>query len=199
MMKCKVLAFMGAVFLFAGCKNENIGESAISSKSNISQEVITQSKSFDKASYAGLEHVFKDTENISSDGKFVLLVFGKNGCKWCDRLKEEIKENKQTQEMLLKDFQSYYINLSYSKIHHLDFDGKKDQKETSQLALEYGVRPTPTSIFINSKGEPIFGWPGYFDQKQMQVILEFISSGEYKKAKTQQEFFELLGQKLKEK
>ncbi|WP_051420602.1 thioredoxin family protein [Helicobacter pametensis] len=192
-----ILLAIALIFL-AGCKSENLDAQNIASKSNISQAEIEKAQHFDKASYKGLEHIFKDTGRIASDGKFVLLIFGKNGCQWCERLKEEIGENKQTQEMLQKDFQTYYINLSYSKIHQLDFDGKKSQAETSRLAREYDIRPTPTSIFIDPQGNVIFGWPGYFSQKQMQVILQFIANKEYKQFKDPKEFFAALSAKLKE-
>lgn len=197
-MKFKLCLLFVVGYLFVGCKNERIDSKMLSSQSNISQETIEQSKNLDKASYSGLEHIFKDTENINSDGKFVLLIFGKNNCQWCDRLKDELKENKETQALLKQYFQSYYINLSYSKLHHLDFGGKKMQRDTSELAAEYNIRPTPTSVFLNDQGEAIFAWPGYFSQQQMQIILDFIVSKEYQKAKNQEEFFEMLNKRLKE-
>lgn len=197
-MKIKLCFVFASLLLLVGCKNEKIDSSMLSSKSNISQEMIEQSNHLDRASYAGMEHIFADTENIVSNGRFVLLIFGRNGCHWCERLKEEIKGNQMTQEMLAKDFQTYYINLSYSKLHHLDFDGKIDEKTTRTFGAEYAIRSTPTSIFLDSKGNAILGWPGYFSQEQMQVILQFIASKEYQKAKNQEDFYKMLSQRLKE-
>lgn len=197
MLKVAIVGVIG-VFLLAGCKSDEIKEDSFSSGSKISSEHLAQAQSLDKASYQGLEHIFGDTANISSDGKPVILIFGKNGCQWCDKLKDEIKQNLQTQEMLIQNFKSYYINLSYSKIHNLNYNGKLGKIETIELARQYQIRPTPTSVFLDSDGKPIFSYPGYFTQPQMQAILNFISSKEYKKAKTQEEFFKMLGEKLKE-
>lgn len=198
-MRCgKMILICAVLVFFVGCKNEKLDIKNLASESKISQEAIQKTQSLDKASYAGLEHLFGDTDMIASKSKFVLLIFGKNGCQWCDRLKDEIKADLKTQEMLQKDFQTYYINLSYSKTHQLDFDGKKSQKETMSLARDYGIRPTPTSIFLDSQGNVIFGWPGYFSQAQMQIVLQMIASGEYKKFENPKDFFEALGTKLKE-
>ncbi len=197
-MRFKLWLLLAIGCFFVACKDEKVDSNMISSTSNISQEAIEQSKNLDKTSYAGLEHLFGDTERISSNGKFVLLIFGKNNCQWCDRLKDEIKENKETQALLKQYFQTYYINLSYSKLHYLNFDGQESQRDTAELAMEYSIRPTPTNIFLDSHGQTIFSWPGYFSQSQMQTILGFIASKEYLKAKNQKEFFEILDQKFKE-
>lgn len=195
-MKTKtLLALMASLFL-AGCKNNQISQDTFSSQSNISQKTIEQSQSLDQASYVGLEHIFNDTSNIASDQKFVLLVFGKNNCPWCDRLKEDMKTNYAIQETLLKDFKSYYINLSYSKIHHLDFNGKKSQKETSQLSATYNVRPTPTSVFLDAQGEPVLIWPGYLSPDQFKSVLTFIQTKAYENPKDREEFLKMLQAQL---
>lgn len=182
-MKAKSLIALALLLFFAGCKNNQIDQNAFSSQSNISKDAIQKSQNLDQASYSGLEHLFGDTADISSEQKFVLLVFGKNNCQWCDQLKDDIKASYKTQEALLKDFKSYYINLSYSKLHHLNFNGKKSQKETSQLASTYNVRPTPTSVFLDSQGETLFIYPGYLSPEQFQLVLKFIATEGYKNPK----------------
>lgn len=197
MFKTITLISLG-IFLLAGCKSNEIKDNVISSGPKISKTNLEKAQKLDQASYKGLEHIFGDTANISSDGKPVILIFGKNNCKWCDKLKDEIKENLQTQTMLTKNFKTYYINLSYTKLHNLNYNGKTSQIETIELARNYQIRPTPTSIFLDANGKPIFAYPGYFTQSQMQVILNFIASNEYKKAKNENEFFQMLNDRLKE-
>lgn len=191
-MKTKTLIVLAILIFLTGCKNHQINQNAFSSQSNISQAAIKKSQNLDQTSYAGLEHIFGDTANISSDQKFVLLIFGKNNCPWCDRLKEDIKTNYVIQEALLKDFKSYYINLSYSKLHHLDFNGKKSQKQTSQLSATYNIRPTPTSVFLNPQGEAIFIWPGYLSPDQFQNVLKFITTKGYERPKDRETFLKTL-------
>lgn len=182
--------------LFAGCDNSKIDKETFSTQSNISQEEIKKAQNLDEASYKGLEHIFSNTSEISSNGKFVILIFGKNNCQWCDRLKDDIKEDKSTQELLKKDFKSYYINLSYEKTHNVDFEGKKEKVNSATLASQYNIRPTPTIVFLDKSGKPIVIYPGYLSQVQFKVFLDFIASGEYLKAKNQQEMHQMLQAKL---
>lgn len=196
MKKISLIFCLGILFLFAGCKNEKIDKNTFSTQSNISKEELSKARNLDQASYAGLEHIFSNTENISADGKFVVLIFGKNNCQWCDRLKDDIKDDKNTQEILKKNFKSYYINLSYSKIHHIDFATQKEDVDSMTLASQYDIRPTPTIVFLDKEGKTIVIYPGYLPQKQFQIFLNFISSGEYLKAKSTQELHQMLQAKL---
>lgn len=195
-MKAKILITPAILLFFAGCKNNQINQDVFSSQSNISQAAIKESQNLDQTSYAGLEHIFGDTTNITSDQKFVLLVFGKNNCTWCDRLKEDIKANDAIQKTLLKDFKPYYINLSYSKLHNLDFNGKKSQKQTSQLSATYNIRPTPTIVFLDSQGEAIFIWPGYLSPEQFQNVLKFITAKGYENPNDRENFLKMLQMQL---
>lgn len=196
MPKITLSFFFAMMFVLAGCKDDKIDRSHFSTQSNISQEELQKAQNLDKASYAGLEHVFLDTSKITSDGKYVMLVFGKNNCQWCDRLKDDIKDDKSTQEILLKDFNSYYINLSYGKQHTIEFDGKQSIVDTNTLALQYGIRPTPTIVFLDKNGAPIVIYPGYLPQDKLRIFLNFIASGEYLKAKDQIQMQQMLQEKL---
>lgn len=192
-----ILSFFFIIMvLLTGCKDGKIDENAFSTQSNISQEELQKAQNLDKASYAGLEHLFLDTSKISSDGKYVILIFGKNNCQWCDRLKDELKTNKTTQEILLKNFNSYYINLSYTKEHTLDFKGKQTIVDSATLASQYGIRPTPTIVFLDKNGQPIVIYPGYLPQDKFQIFLNFIASAEYLKAKDQIQMHQMLQKKL---
>lgn len=196
-MKKIAFAFcLGALFLFGGCDNNKIDKETFSTQSNITQEELKKAQNLDEASYKGLEHIFSNTSEISSDGKFMILIFGKNNCQWCDRLKDDIKEDKSTQEILKKDFKSYYINLSYDKPHKIDFENQKEQINSATLANQYNIRPTPTIVFLDKSGKPIVIYPGYLSQVQFRVFLDIITSGEYLKAKNQQELHQMLQAKL---
>lgn len=196
MKKIGLIFSLGALLLFAGCKDEKIDQNTFSTQSNISKEELNKAQNLDEASYAGLEHIFSNTSEISSDGKYPILIFGKNNCQWCDRLKDDIKEDKSTQEILKKDFKSYYVNLSYNKIHRIDFATQKGDIDSMALATQYSIRPTPTIVFLDKEGKPIVIYPGYLPQVQFRKILDLISSGEYLKAKNPQELHQMIQAKL---
>ena len=165
-----VLVF-GVGVLFNACEDSLV----LSSGNDIDEKTLRDIESMDKVSYAGLENVFLDSKTIDSNGKPTLLIFGKNNCPYCDKLKDDIKTNASMQEILAKNFSAYYINIDYSKLHHLaQFFGKIAPYEmtTLELAQAYQIRPTPTLVFLDSQGMPFFTYPGYLQPKQFSLLLE---------------------------
>lgn len=163
-------AILGLLIL-TGCEE---GKVELSSGNKTSSQALKEAESMDKASYAGLESVFLDTKTISSSGKPMLFIFGKNNCTYCDKIKDDIKADAQLQDLLKSHFATYYINIDYSKIHHISFESDKKpiEMDTTSLAREYGVRPTPTLIFLDSTGRAFFLYPGYLTPAKFQALLE---------------------------
>lgn len=160
------------VLLLLGCKDEKADLDIISKGSPSSKESKEASQNIDKNSYKEILPYLRDNAVIESDGKKgILLMFGSNQCKYCDKLKEEIQDNSTISELIKDDFFSYYINISYQKTHRF-----KDQEIDTQILEEgYGIRSTPTLIFLNPKGEMIFKIVGFMGGEKLRVALEFIS------------------------
>lgn len=167
------------VFLLIGCGDEN--EIKVSKGNN--NAAIDHAESLDKQSYAGLEDVFLDTKNISTqEDKVTLLIFGKNNCVYCDKIKDDIKANDEIKTLLQSHFIPYYINVSYTKIHNLNFVDSKKELSTNALMESYvksPMRPTPTLIFVNAKGESIFELPGYMNADSILKILHYMQSRQW--------------------
>ena len=190
-MSLKIFSFLVLVgVFFLGCKDsEKLDSSNFSSGSEVSQSVMAKHDSLDKKSYEGLEHIFQDTSKIQSNGKFLMLVFGKNNCSYCEKLKKDIKKDTDLQKYISQNFSPYYINIDYEKMHHFNFGEGKEKGEanvpTSQLAALYKIYATPTTVFSDKDGRTILVIPGYLpDYKK---ALEFIVSNSWKKAKDLQE------------
>ena len=175
------------MFFLNACKDEN------------SQNL--ESSELDKNSYLGLEHIFRDTKEISPNGKYMLLIFGANGCKYCEKLKNDIKQDEQLQRIIGQEFSAYYINLSYAKIHNFiigNTDSKTESKTasnatqstikevklpTKKLAQIYGISPTPTIVLSSKEGQSILQYPSYLPPSQFRALLGFITSGKWLEAK----------------
>lgn len=156
--------------LFSACEDSL----NLSSGNDIDEKTLLDIESMDKASYVGLENIFLDSKSIDANGKTTLLIFGKNNCPYCDKLKDDIKASAMLQEILTKDFSAYYINIDYSKLHHLaQFLGRSEptQMTTLEIAKVYKIRPTPTLIFLDSVGIPFFQYPGYLRPKEFGLAL----------------------------
>lgn len=185
-MKKKIFSstlFASLLLCINGCENEEV---KISSGTNLTQEHIQQAENLDKKSYQGLEDVFLDTKTITAKDRIPLLIFGKNNCTYCDKLKNDIKEDSQLKHLLQQYFATYYINVSYSKIHHLEFD-KANSLSTSDLMDTYvtsPLRPTPTLVFLDNKGTPIYELPGYLPPKEMHKVFEYIQEKQWQDKST---------------
>lgn len=168
-----IVAMLCALWLLSGCKDQKVDSSVEASE-------------LDKKTYAGLEDVFNDTSTIETKGKYMLLVFGANGCTYCENLKDDIKAHKNLRTMLKEQFNAYYINTSYSKLHTFRI-GESDTLQdhaipTRQLAQIYRIGPTPTLVFAAKDGRTILTYPSYLPPKQFSALLEFIAQGSWQKA-----------------
>lgn len=166
-----LISFVVAI-LFLGC--EKADSSVISSGTNTTKEHLEEMNSIDKNSYAEVADVFLETQNITTENKPYFLVFGANGCLYCDRLKAVIKEDLEIKDTIKKNFTPYYINLSYSKKHNVDFLHK--ELSTAKLGQIYGVRSTPTLVFLNANGDTLFVYPGYMQRDRFMATLEFLQN-----------------------
>lgn len=114
---CAYVAIISAIF-FSGCDDKKITKNIISTGSAMSAEAIDKAKSLDKESYKELADLFLDTSEIDFS-RDVLIIFGKNQCKYCDMMKDDIKKSPTIQAKIKENFNPYYVNTSYDKIHKL--------------------------------------------------------------------------------
>lgn len=155
-----------------GCESEKPDLNLISKGSSTSQKAREANQNIDKNSYAEILPFLQDNTVIESDGKkVVLLMFGSNQCKYCDKLKAEIKENKNIGSLIKNNFLSYYINTSYKKEHRFF----SQTLQTQNLSELYSIRSTPTLIFLNPQGEMIFEIVGFMGGEKLMIALEYIS------------------------
>ncbi|GAA7451304.1 thioredoxin fold domain-containing protein [Helicobacter pylori] len=198
--------FLLVLLVFSACKSNNkdkLDENLLSSGTQSSKELNDERDNIDKKSYAGLEDVFSDTKFISPNDKYMLLVFGRNGCSYCERLKKDLKNVKELRDYVKEHFSAYYINISYSKEHNFKVGDKNNEKEikmsTEELAQIYAVQSTPTIVLSDQTGKTIYELPGYMPSTQFLAVLEFIGGGKYQDAKNDEDFIKKLKAYIKYK
>lgn len=153
----------------------------------MSSEELEKIDNLDKASYAELSDLFLDNKRIDPQGRYLMIVFGNNGCLYCEKLKQDIKENQELKDFIKTNFSPYYVNGSYSKPHHFITSEHQVQMMTSELLNLYQVRPTPTLIFATSEGKTILTYPGYLPPERFKATLEFITQGAWEGASDEKE------------
>ncbi|WRD90400.1 thioredoxin fold domain-containing protein [Helicobacter pylori] len=205
----KFLSVLLLISLFlSACKSNNkdkLDENLLSSGSQSSKELNDERDNIDKKSYAGLEDIFSDNKSISPNDKYMLLVFGRNGCSYCERLKKDLKNVKELHDYVKEHFSTYYVNISYSKEHDFKVGDKdkNDEKEikmsTEELAQIYAVQTTPTIVLSDKTGKTIYELPGYMPSTQFLAVLEFIGDGKYQDTKNDKDFIKKLKAYIKYK
>lgn len=128
---CACVAIWTAIII-SGCDDKKIDDNIISTGSAMSAEAIDKAKSLDKESYKEIADLFLDTGEIDFS-RDVLIIFGKNQCKYCDMMKDDIKKSATIQEKIRENFNPYYINTSYEKTHKLR--GFGGESSTSSLRV----------------------------------------------------------------
>lgn len=164
--------------LVLGCKDGNI---AIGNGNNNTQVLDEMNQNIDVASYKGLEDVFSNSSHIESSSKPIMLIFGKNNCIYCEKLKGDIAKDSSIRSFIRQNFISYYVNTSYSKNHEVAFLNKS--MSTDSLAIAYELDGTPLTIWFEPNGNKILSLQGY-DKKYFVSMLHFIQEGKYAKEKS---------------
>lgn len=166
--------------LFLGCGNEEIGQQSFSKGTQTSQEHLEEMRNIDKRSYAEVADVFLDNNLLASNDKPIMIVFGANGCVYCDKLKEVVKNNSDVKLLLQEEFSPYYINGSYTKNHTISqeitaFESQKNALSTQELIQKFNVGPTPTLVFLDDKGKFLFSYQGFLPKERFMVLLDFFT------------------------
>ncbi|MGP1449666.1 MAG: SoxW family protein [Wolinella sp.] len=189
-----------SLFLLLGCDNaDGVSSSVISQGAKMSATELEKIDNLDKASYAELADLFLDNKTIDPGGRFLLIIFGANGCIYCDKLKAEIKESPELKNLIKDNFSPYYVNGSYSKPHKLITAKHTAEMMTGELVQLYGVRPTPTIIFATPEGKTVLSYPGYMPKERFLATLKFVINHGYDGAQDEKEIMKRLGAIYKER
>ncbi|TKX31206.1 SoxW family protein [Campylobacter aviculae] len=157
--------------LFFGCNDNKIDEDIISKGTQTSKENINISDNLDVNSYKDIAIFFKNNQEIIFSKKPTLIIFSANNCIYCEGLKNEIKNNEEIQKILKNQYNSYYINISYHKIHN--YQGEKIS--TEELLKNFNIDSTPTLVFFNSTGKTLLIYPGFMNSKRLILTMNILS------------------------
>ncbi len=138
-------------------------------------EIVQNDK--DKLPQVDLSDVFKDSFSLEPKGKYMLIVFERDGCPYCAKLNLDMHNDKKLHDELKNEFSVYSIDAMKNRMHKLLHEGKPMDVDTKTLIDIYQVNSTPTLIFADKEGKSIFIVPGYMPPKQFKVTLDFVKSG----------------------
>ena len=121
-------------------------------------------------------------EAISSakeSGKKVIVDVYTDWCGWCKKMDKEVYAKEKIKETLEKYFEPVKLDAESKTSHQVD--GKAVTER--QIAKSFGVTGYPTTLFLDSDGEPITKVPGYIKEDMFVKLLEYIGAEHYKTKK----------------
>ncbi len=113
--------------------------------------------------------MIKNSTDIVSDGKAVMLIFSSKTCPFCDMFKKDLIENDELHQ-LAKDMNIYEIKRDEYKEYTLW--GKPTNLKT--LEMTFAIKVTPNVIIFDKTGRKIWQVPGYADPTIMIPYLKFV-------------------------
>jgi len=129
---------------------------------------------------SNLNGIFLDSDTLAPNNKKMIIIFDNDGCKYCDILKNDIKNDKNINQKLRK-FSAYKLNVSEDKSYNLFFDGSVRKFHISELRSLFRANGTPTIVFFDEKSDLLLRLPGYLPAKTFNMILDFVLQEQYEK------------------
>ena len=115
-------------------------------------------------------------QQAASSGKKVLMDVYTVWCGYCRKMAAETYPNASVREAVDNYFYTVRIDAESDEV--VVFNGVA--MTMSELATSLGVTSFPTTIFIDTDGEPIGIQPGFMDASMFRNLLGYVGSDAYK-------------------
>lgn len=120
-----------------------------------------------------IDTIIKDAAKVD---KTLFLFLHRTGCGYCESMIEFTLDDDHVIDIMDKKFVYEHININEKDhVSYKTFSG--NGKEFAQYI---GYDMYPTSLFFDKKGEMVFPVPGYQEEDEFLIILNYIASGAYK-------------------
>lgn len=111
----------------------------------------------------------------------VFTMFSWDECPYCERMKKDVLSLPEVQKYYRDRFLPLMVDTRGS-VPITDFNGRQTTEKA--FATDQGVRVTPTLVFYDLSGRPLYRHAGEIrDAATMIRLGEFVSSGAYKNQK----------------
>lgn len=113
------------------------------------------------------------------DGKKIVLDMYASWCGFCKRMVSEVYVDKTVGVTI--DAYYHFVRVDIESDQVIVYNGQSFSMK--ELAAGFGVKSTPTYVFIVSEGKIIGTQPGFMPAPMFNQVLSFVGSGAYKTKK----------------
>ena len=112
-----------------------------------------------------------------SQNKVVFVDIYTDWCTWCKKLDNDVYSDPRVKAAFAKDFTTTKINAESDNKH--TYRGAITSER--DLSSGWNVSAYPTLVFLDQNEKPILASAGYMPADEFLKLLQFVSSGDYKK------------------
>ncbi len=109
--------------------------------------------------------------------KSIIVYFGQKDCAYCEQFINTSLANPDIQNYLRHHYDIIAIDI-WGIDDIIDTDGKKYTER--ELAIHYNTNFTPSLVFYNAGGKPVFRLRGFYPPYQFRAALKYVTEGFYK-------------------
>lgn len=125
-------------------------------------------------------------EAKKSGKKGIITYFGQKRCAYCEQFFKTSLANTDIQNYLTEHYDLIAFDI-WGIDEIIDTDGKTHTER--ELSIKYKTNFTPSLVFYDSDGTPVFRLRGFYPPYKFRAALQFVTEGFYKK-ETFAEYFE---------
>lgn len=143
--------------------------------------------------------IYKNIETVKSpydfskpSDKYRLVMFEQKQCNECDELHQDVLNRKASVEQLNKFNVSVLDMWSAEKLVRPDGKTSSIKDWAKQLNIQYA----PSMVYFNPQGKEVFRSDAYLKAFHIQSVMDYVSSGAYKKQSNFQRYIDARAKQL---
>jgi len=117
-------------------------------------------------------------EALDANKKGLIVYFGQERCSYCEQFFKQSLGRRDIEHYLRKNYDIININI-WSNLDIVDTDGKEYTER--DLSIHYNTNFTPSLVFYDRKGKPIFRLRGYYTPYKFRAALKYVAEEFYLK------------------